>query len=51
MPDIYHSLLGRDLGHLRIVAELWGIELKSAEVNERAKEQCIHPTVDGVIEN
>jgi hypothetical protein len=38
MPDIYHSLLGRDLGHLRIVAELWGIELKSAEVNEAAKE-------------
>jgi hypothetical protein len=38
MPDIYHSLLGRDLGHLRIVAELWGIELKSSDVNEAAKE-------------
>ena len=38
MPDIYHSLLGRDLGHLRIVAELWGIDLKSSDVNEAAKE-------------
>ncbi len=29
MPDLLHSLLKQDIGHLRIVAELWGIELKS----------------------
>lgn len=28
MPDLLHSLLKQDTGHLRIVAELWGIELK-----------------------
>jgi hypothetical protein len=27
MPDLIESLQGRDLGHLRIVAELWGVEL------------------------
>lgn len=27
MPKLAHSLKGRDLGHLRIVAELWGLEL------------------------
>jgi len=29
MPDLISSLLKQDIGHLRIVAELWGIELKS----------------------
>jgi hypothetical protein len=27
MPDLAESLQGRDLGHLRIIAELWGLEL------------------------
>ncbi len=27
MPDLIHSLKDRDLGHLRIVAENWGLEL------------------------
>jgi hypothetical protein len=27
MPNLAESLQGRDLGHLRIIAELWGIEL------------------------
>jgi hypothetical protein len=27
MPDLTESLQGRDLGHLRIIAELWGIKL------------------------
>jgi hypothetical protein len=31
MPDLSQSLQGRDLGHLRIVAELWGLELKAAD--------------------
>jgi hypothetical protein len=31
MPDLFHSLLKQDLGHLRIIAELWGLELNSAD--------------------
>jgi hypothetical protein len=31
MPDLFHSLLKQDLGHLRIIAELWGIELDSTD--------------------
>jgi hypothetical protein len=27
MPDLIESLQGRDLGHLRIIAKLWGIKL------------------------
>jgi hypothetical protein len=38
MPDLYHSLLGYDLGHLRIVADLWGIELKSRDMDSAANE-------------
>jgi hypothetical protein len=34
MPSIVESLQGRDRGHLRIIAELWGIEL--TEQDERA---------------
>jgi hypothetical protein len=29
MPDLFHSLLKQDIGHLRIIAELWGLELDS----------------------
>ncbi len=32
MPDLMHSLQGRDLGFLRIIALLWGIELKGADM-------------------
>jgi Helicase conserved C-terminal domain len=38
MPDIYHSLLGHDLGHLRIIAGLWGIEIQSNDLDTAAKE-------------
>lgn len=31
MPDLAQSLQGHDLGHLRIVAELWGIELNAPD--------------------
>lgn len=34
MPKLAHSLKGHDLGHLRIVAELWGIELEEVETNQ-----------------
>lgn len=38
MTDLLHSLQGRDLGHLRIVAELWGVSLRSAQPNEALSE-------------
>ncbi len=31
MPDLTQSLQGQDLTHLKIVAELWGIELKAPD--------------------
>ena len=38
MPDLIVSLQKHDLGHLRIVAELWGLELDSNETESAAKE-------------
>jgi len=38
MPDLIQSLQGRDLGHLRIVASLWGVELKSVEIEPAFQE-------------
>jgi hypothetical protein len=38
MPDLLHSLQNQDLGHLRIIAQLWGLELSVSEVaNARAQ--------------
>jgi hypothetical protein len=31
MPDLSQSLQGRDLGHLRIIAELWGLEFSAPD--------------------
>ncbi|MDI6769537.1 MAG: helicase-associated domain-containing protein [Anaerolineales bacterium] len=38
MPDLSHSLQSRDLGYLRIVAELWGVELLSNDAGEALTE-------------
>jgi hypothetical protein len=38
MPDLVHSLLNRDIGHLRIVASLWGIELEATELEVALEE-------------
>ena len=38
MPDLFHSLLKQDIGHLRVIAELWGLELKSNE-EDAAREE------------
>lgn len=38
MPDLIQSLQGRDLGHLRIVASLWGVELRSVEIGPAFQE-------------
>ena len=34
MPNLAESLQGRDLGHLRIIAEFWGIELAEDDFKE-----------------
>ncbi len=38
MPDLIHSLLKQDIGHLRIIAELWGLELKSIDADTALEE-------------
>ena len=38
MPNLVQSLQTRDLGHLRIVAGLWGVELGSAESDAALKQ-------------
>jgi hypothetical protein len=38
MPDLFQSLHGKDLGHLRIVAELWGMSLEQTEPRLAARE-------------
>ncbi len=38
MPSLFHSLQTRDLGHLRIVAQFWGIELAAGERKAALKE-------------
>src|SRR5512144_755033 len=38
MPDILHSLLKQDIGHLRIVAEFWGLELDSITADDAREE-------------
>jgi hypothetical protein len=38
MPDLLHSLLKQDIGHLRIIAEFWGLELDSTDVDSARDE-------------
>ncbi|MFN8461573.1 MAG: helicase-associated domain-containing protein [Anaerolineales bacterium] len=38
MPDLIHSLLHQDIGHLRIIAELWGLELDSTDADSARDE-------------
>ena len=45
MPNLIQSLQGRDLGHLRIVAGLWGVELVPAE-NEAALQELTTALLD-----
>ncbi|HCC78592.1 MAG: hypothetical protein A2X25_09765 [Chloroflexi bacterium GWB2_49_20] len=41
MPDLIHSLQSYDLGHLRIVAGLWGIELFSPDSQAALQELAV----------
>jgi hypothetical protein len=45
MPTLLDSLQKRDLGHLRIVAGLWGVELKSVET-----EAALHELAAALLE-
>jgi hypothetical protein len=38
MPELLQSLLKQDIGHLRIVAEFWGIELESITADDAREE-------------
>jgi len=38
MPDLYHTLLKYDLGHIRIIAGSWGFELDSSDADSAAEE-------------
>ena len=38
MPDLLHSLRGYDLGQLRIIAGLWGLDLRAKAVQDAAEE-------------
>jgi hypothetical protein len=38
MPNLVQSLQGRDIGFLRIVARLWGIELTASGINKVSEE-------------
>jgi hypothetical protein len=40
MPDLFHTLLKYDIGHLRVVAGSWGLELESSDVDSAAEELC-----------
>ena len=41
MPDLFDSLLKQDIGHLRVIAELWGLELKSTEAEAALEELSV----------
>jgi hypothetical protein len=41
MPDLIHSLQSHDLGHLRIVAGLWGLELVSPDSQSALQELAV----------
>ena len=38
MPDLLHSLRGYDLGQLRIIAGIWGLDLQAKSTQEAAQE-------------
>jgi hypothetical protein len=40
MPDLYHTLFKYDIGHLRIIAGSWGLELESSDVDAASEELC-----------
>ena len=45
MPDLIHSLLNQDIGHLRIIADLWGLDLDSTD-SESARDELSASLLD-----
>ncbi|GJQ51716.1 MAG: hypothetical protein HKUEN02_05630 [Anaerolineaceae bacterium] len=45
MPDLIHSLLNQDIGHLRIIADLWRLELVSTD-SESARDELSASLLD-----
>jgi hypothetical protein len=39
-PDLQQSLQKQDIGHLRIVADFWGLELESTDTDSALEELC-----------
>lgn len=50
MPDLFHSLLKQDIGHLRIIAELWGLELKSTDADPAREELAVSLLEPGLLD-
>lgn len=49
MPDLFHSLLKQDIGHLRIIAELWGLELDSTDSEAALEELSVSLLKPGLL--
>ena len=49
MPDLFHSLLKQDIGHLRIIAELWGLELDSTDSDAALEELSVSLLEPGLL--
>jgi len=49
MPDLFHSLLKQDIGHLRIIAELWGLELNSTDGDAALEELSVSLLEPGLL--
>src|SRR6266498_4466848 len=49
MPDLFHSLLKQDIGHLRIIAELWGLELDSMDSEAALEELSVSLLKPGLL--
>ena len=45
MPDLAHSLYGRDLGHFSIVAGLWGLDFDAPDAKVGLK-RLVHSLLD-----
>ena len=48
MPDLTYSLQGRDLSHLRMVAELWGIDLKAPD-SRTGRQELVKLLLDPIL--
>ena len=49
MPDLFESLLKQDIGHLRIIAELWGFALDSTDTDAAREELSVSLLEPGLL--